>query len=131
MGSLPKPLSQSTDAGKHQEFKRRAVSGRFFERFIRQYFGYTLNPTVGFNLTTELRNIKDTKKADGGIIIDENVVGVIELKGTNTTDLGKVEKQSFNYKNNQTGCIYVITSNFEKLRMSNNKFQEVENFCKV
>ncbi|WP_317206378.1 Eco57I restriction-modification methylase domain-containing protein [Chryseobacterium sp. MFBS3-17] len=79
-------------------------------------FGYTLNPTVGFNLTTELRNIKDTKKADGGIIIDEKVVGVIELKGTNTTDLGKIEQQAFNYKNNQIGCIYVITSNFEKLR---------------
>ena len=80
-------------------------------------FGYTLNPTIGFNLTTEYKNIKDSKKADGAIIIDENVIGVIELKGTNTTDLGKVEEQAFNYKNNQTGCKYVITSNFEKLRL--------------
>src|SRR5690606_13822772 len=42
--------------------------------------------------------------------------GVIELKGTNTTDLNKVEVQAFGYKNNQPDCVYVITSNFEKLR---------------
>lgn len=103
-----------------QENIRNSKEEQYQEGFLRDLFvnifGYTLNPTVGFNLTTELRNIKDAKKADGGIIIDENVVGVIELKGTNTTDLGKVEQQAFNYKNNQTGCVYVITSNFEKLR---------------
>ena len=43
-------------------------------------------------------------------------MGVIELKGTNTTDLAKVEPQAFGYKNNQQDCVYVITSNFEKLR---------------
>jgi type I restriction-modification system DNA methylase subunit/REP element-mobilizing transposase RayT len=79
-------------------------------------FGYTLNPETNFNLTTELKNAKDSKKADGGIIIDGTVVGVIELKGTNTTDLAKVEPQAFGYKNNQQDCVYVITSNFEKLR---------------
>lgn len=103
-----------------QENIRNSKEEQYQEGFLRDLFvnilGYTLNPTVGFNLTTELRNIKDAKKADGGILIDENVVGVIELKGTNTTDLGKVEQQAFNYKNNQTGCVYVITSNFEKLR---------------
>lgn len=103
-----------------QENIRNSKEEQYQEGFLRDLFvnifGYTLNPTVGFNLTTELRNIKDAKKADGGIIIDENVVGVIELKGTNTTDLGKIEQQAFNYKNNQTGCVYVITSNFEKLR---------------
>ncbi len=103
-----------------QENIRNSKEEQYQEGFLRDLFvdvfGYTLNPTVGFNLTTELRNIKDTKKADGGIIIDEKVVGVIELKGTNTTDLGKIEQQAFNYKNNQIGCIYVITSNFEKLR---------------
>ncbi|MBD8018706.1 Eco57I restriction-modification methylase domain-containing protein [Kaistella pullorum] len=103
-----------------QENIRNSKEEQYQEGFLRDLFvdifGYTLNPTVGFNLTTELRNIKDAKKADGGILIEENVVGVIELKGTNTTDLGKVEQQAFNYKNNQTGCVYVITSNFEKLR---------------
>lgn len=44
------------------------------------------------------------------------VKAVIELKGTNTTDLGNVEVQAFGYKNNQPKCVYVVTSNFEKLR---------------
>jgi hypothetical protein len=44
------------------------------------------------------------------------VKAVIELKGTNTTDLSKIEAQAFGYKNNQHDCVYVITSNFEKLR---------------
>ncbi|MCP2037319.1 TaqI-like C-terminal specificity domain-containing protein [Chryseobacterium sp. HSC-36S06] len=103
-----------------QDNIRNSKEEQYQEGFLRDLFvnifGYILNPTVGFNLTTELRNIKDAKKADGGILIEEHVVGVIELKGTNTTDLGKVEQQAFNYKNNQTGCVYVITSNFEKLR---------------
>ncbi|MDM8566657.1 N-6 DNA methylase [Candidatus Halobeggiatoa sp. HSG11] len=43
-------------------------------------------------------------------------MAVIELKGTNTKDLDKVNNQAFNYKNNHTDCVYVITSNFEKLR---------------
>lgn len=104
-----------------QENIRNSKEEQYQEGFLRdlfvKVFGYTLNPTIGFNLTTEYKNIKDSKKADGAIIIDENVIGVIELKGTNTTDLGKVEEQAFNYKNNQTGCKYVITSNFEKLRL--------------
>jgi len=93
---------------------------QFQEGFLRELFvkvlGYTLNPEPNFNLTTEYKNVKDSKKADGAIIINNTVRAVIELKGTATTDLGKVESQAFNYKNNQHQCLYVITSNFEKLR---------------
>src|SRR5690606_5992616 len=78
--------------------------------------GYTKNPAPDFNITTEYKNVKDSKKADGAIILDGAVKAVIELKGTNTTDLGKIEAQAFGYKNNQPECVYVITSNFEKLR---------------
>ncbi|HTO16617.1 MAG TPA: TaqI-like C-terminal specificity domain-containing protein [Edaphocola sp.] len=103
-----------------QENIRNSKEEQYQEGFLRDLFvkilGYTLNPEHDFNLTTELKNVKDSKKADGGIIIKDKVVGVIELKGTNTTDLGKVEEQAFGYKNNQAGCVYVITSNFEKLR---------------
>lgn len=103
-----------------QENIRNAKEEQYQEGFLRDLFvnvfGYTLNPNTNFNLTTELKNVKDSKKADGGIIIDNKVFGVIELKGTNTTDLSKVEAQAFGYKNNQTDCVYVITSNFEKLR---------------
>lgn len=74
------------------------------------------NPQPGFNLTTEYKNVKDSKKADGAIIIGNVVKAIIELKGTDTTDLGKVENQAFGYKNNQPDCLYVITSNFEKVR---------------
>ncbi|WP_242529666.1 Eco57I restriction-modification methylase domain-containing protein [Psychroflexus sp. ALD_RP9] len=103
-----------------QENIRNAKEEQYQEGFLRDLFvkilGYTLNPDTDFNLTTELKNVKNSKKADGGILVKEKVVGVIELKGTNTTDLSKVETQAFGYKNNQTNCTYVITSNFEKLR---------------
>jgi len=103
-----------------QENIRNAKEEQYQEGFLRDLFvnilGYTLNPETNFNLTTELKNVKDAKKADGGILVNGKVVGVIELKGTNTTDLSKVESQAFGYKNNQKNCTYVITSNFEKLR---------------
>ena len=57
-----------------------------------------------------------------------NVIAVIELKGTNTTDLSKVETQAFGYKNNQPGCNYVITSNFEKLRFYIDNAVDFEEF---
>ena len=80
-----------------------------------------------FNLTTEYKNVKDSKKADGAIIFENKVKAVIELKGTNTTDLGKIEVQAFGYKNNQPDCVYVITSNFEKLRFYiDNAIEHVE-----
>jgi len=99
---------------------REAKEEQFQEGFLRELFGnvlgYTLNPKPNFNLTTELKNISNSKKADGAIIIDNKAVAVIELKGTETTDLTKIETQAFGYKNNQTHCTYVITSNFEKVR---------------
>lgn len=107
------------DAVKQQNI-RNAKEEQYQEGFMRELFvdvlGYTLNPSPGFNLTTEYKNEKDSKKADGAILKADAVTAVIELKGTDTTDLGKVETQAFSYKHNQKGCTYVITSNFEKLR---------------
>ncbi|MCX7551543.1 Eco57I restriction-modification methylase domain-containing protein [Xanthomarina sp. F2636L] len=103
-----------------QDNIRNSKEEQFQEGFLRELFvkvlGYTLNPEPNFNLTTELKNVKDSKKADGAIIINDDVKAVIELKGMNTTDLGKIETQAFGYKNNQSKCTYVITSNFEKIR---------------
>lgn len=103
-----------------QQNIRDAKEEQFQEGFLRELFvnvlGYTLNPQPNYNLTTELKNEKGAKKADGAILQDGKALCVIELKGTNTKDLDKINAQAFNYKNNQTGCIYVITSNFEKLR---------------
>lgn len=104
-----------------QQNIRNSKEEQYQEGFLRDLFvnilGYTLNPQNNFNLTTEYKNIKDSKKADGAIVIADKVQAVIELKGTDTTDLGKVEAQAFGYKNNQPDCIYIITSNFEKLRL--------------
>jgi len=99
---------------------RNAKEEQYQEGFLRELFvqvlGYTLNPDPGFNLTTEHRNVKDSRKADGAILSGDAVKAVIELKGTEVTDLARVEPQAFGYKNNQPGCRYVIVSNFEKIR---------------
>ena len=93
---------------------------QFQEGFLNALFvnilGYTLNPEPNYNLTTEFKNEKGSKKADGAILKDGKALAVIELKGTDTKDLDKINEQAFNYKNNQRECVYVITSNFEKLR---------------
>ena len=96
--------------------KEEQYQGEFLIDLFVNILGYTKNPQPNFNLTTEYKNVKDSKKADGAILIDDKVRAVIELKGTNTTDLGKIETQAFGYKNNQPDCIYIITSNFEKIR---------------
>lgn len=96
--------------------KEEQYQGEFLIDLFLNVLGYTKNPTPNFNLTTEYKNVKDSKKADGAIVIDGSVKAIIELKGTNTTDLSKIEDQAFGYKNNQPDCKYIITSNFEKLR---------------
>lgn len=88
----------------------------FLNDLFVQVLGYTQHPNTNYNLITEQKNETNSKKADGAIILKENVHAVIELKGTETTDLTKIETQAFGYKNNQKDCSYVIISNFEKLR---------------
>ena len=94
---------------------------QFQEGFLRELFvkvlGYTLNPSPDYNLITEKKNETNAKKADGAILADGNVVGVIELKDHKTTDLSKVEPQAFNYKSQHPQCRLVVISNFEKLRL--------------
>jgi type I restriction-modification system DNA methylase subunit len=96
--------------------KEEQYQGEFLIDLFVNVLGYIKNPTPNFTLTTEHKNVKDSKKSDGAILIDNKVKAVIELKGTYTTDLNKIEIQAFGYKNNQPDCIYIITSNFEKLR---------------
>jgi|TARA_R110002020_G_scaffold448372_1_gene661163 hypothetical protein len=104
-----------------QDNIRLSKEEQYQEGFLRDLFvdvfGYTLNPNPNYNLTTEFKNQTGSKKADGAILKDGHAIGVIELKGMNTTDLSKIEQQAFGYKNNQTKCRYVITSNFQKLRL--------------
>ncbi len=99
---------------------RDAKEEQFQEGFLRELFvnilGYVINPEPAFNLTTEFKNLTGAKKADGAILQDRKALAVVELKGTETRDLDKISGQAFNYKNNQPDCVYVVTSNFEKLR---------------
>lgn len=115
-----------------QENIRNSKEEQYQEGFLRDLFvnifGYVLNPETNYNLTTELKNLKGAKKTDGAILQDDKAIAVIELKGTNTVDLAKVEAQAFGYKNNQPGCTYVITSNFEKLRFYIDNTVDFEEF---
>jgi len=100
--------------------------------FLRDLFvdalGYVLKPDNNFNLLREFKNQSDGKKADGAILKDDKAIAVIELKSTKTKDLTKITQQAFNYKNNQPGCKYVITSNFQKLRFYIDYADEHEEF---
>ncbi len=96
--------------------KEEQYQGGFLIDLFVKVFGYIKNPEPNFNLTTELKNVKGSKKADGAIMQNGKAIAVIELKGMNTPNLDKVEAQAFGYKSNQPDAVYVITSNFEKLR---------------
>lgn len=104
-------IQENIRSSKEEEYQ-----GEFLIDLFVNVLGYTKKPSDSFNLVTEQKNVKDSKKSDGAIIVSGKVKAVIELKGTNTTDLNKIEVQAFGYKNNQPECVYVITSNFEKLR---------------
>ncbi len=105
---------------------------QYQEGFLRELFvdclNYTINPNEDFNLTTEFKNKTDAEKADGAILKNESPIAVIELKSTKTKDLKTIEKQAFNYKAHQVNCKYVITSNFEKIRLYINDATEFEEF---
>ncbi|TXE07827.1 N-6 DNA methylase [Gelidibacter salicanalis] len=115
-----------------QENIKSAKEEQYQATFLNELFvnilGYTLFPNPNSNLTTEFKNEKNQRKADGAILKDGVAIGVIELKGTNTKDLESIRRQAFDYKANQKDCVYVITSNFEKLRFYINDATEFEEF---
>ncbi|GAB4478308.1 MAG: TaqI-like C-terminal specificity domain-containing protein [Thermoflexibacter sp.] len=98
----------------------KAKEEQYQEGFLKDLFvnilGYTLYPQPNHNLITEQKNEGDSKKADGAILKDEKVVGVIELKAVkDIKDLETFKLQAFSYKNAHQNCRYVITSNFKDL----------------
>lgn len=115
-----------------QENIKSAKEEQYQATFLNELFvnilGYTLFPNPKSNLTTEYKNEKNARKADGAILKEGIATGVIELKGTNTKDLESIRKQAFDYKANQKGCVYIITSNFEKLRFYIDDATEFEEF---
>jgi type I restriction-modification system DNA methylase subunit len=115
-----------------QDNIRNSKEEQFQEGFLRELFvkilGYTLNPSPNYNLITEQKNVSNAKKADGAILVNGDIIGVIELKDSKTTDLTKVEQQAFGYKNQHPKSVYVIISNFQKLRFYINNTIEYQEF---
>jgi type I restriction-modification system DNA methylase subunit len=116
-------IQENIRSSKEEEYQ-----GIFLTELFSKILGYTMKPNADFNLVAEYKNEKNSKKADGAILKDEQAIAVIELKGTNTKDLEKIRQQAFDYKANQTGCVYVITSNYEKLRFYINNAVDFEEF---
>ncbi|PHQ85489.1 MAG: restriction endonuclease subunit M [Thalassobium sp.] len=116
-------IQENIRSSKEEEYQ-----GIFLTELFSKILGYTMKPNANFNLVAEYKNEKNSRKADGAILKDNEALGVIELKGTNTKDLEKVRQQAFDYKANQTGCVYVITSNFEKIRFYINNAVDFEEF---
>jgi hypothetical protein len=50
--------------------KEEQYQGEFLIDLFVKILGYIKNPNPDFNLTTEYKNVKDSKKADGAIIIN-------------------------------------------------------------
>jgi type I restriction-modification system DNA methylase subunit len=99
-----------------RSMKEEEYQDGFLDDLFVNILGYVKRPNTGYNLVREKKNEADSKKADGAILKNDLPLAVIELKGTDTTDLDKVTEQGFGYKNNHKECVYVVTSNFEKLR---------------
>ncbi|SDQ22520.1 Eco57I restriction-modification methylase domain-containing protein [Flagellimonas zhangzhouensis] len=108
---LNQEIQQNIRNSKEEQFQ-----ATFLTELFVNVLDYSINPSPKYNLTTEFKNEKGAKKADGAILKEGKALGVVELKGTGTKDLDKVNSQAFSYKNNHSACVYVITSNFEKLR---------------
>ena len=111
-----------------KKLKEEQYQGGFLKDIFGSVLGYTIDPEVGYNLELEKKNETNSKKADGAILKDKKVLGVIELKSNTTKNLESIKDQAFGYKNNHKGCKYVISSNFHKLRFYVDDATEYEEF---
>jgi type I restriction-modification system DNA methylase subunit len=102
----------------------------FLKDIFENCLGYTLETTnpQNCNIRREEKNETDSKKADGVIVIDGKIIGIIELKGYKTKNLNQIETQAFNYHNSHTNSKYIITSNFNELRFYIDKKTAYEKF---
>ncbi|MCG8248139.1 N-6 DNA methylase [Tenacibaculum finnmarkense genomovar finnmarkense] len=108
--------------------KEEQFQQKFLIELFENIFGYTIFPDENYNLTTEFKNLRGAKKADGAILVDGKAICVIELKGTKTKDLESIRQQAFDYKSSHPTCKYIVTSNFEKIRFYIETSEELEEF---
>ncbi len=119
-------------------FKEEEYQDGFLRDIFESCLGYTLKTTnpKSYNLSREKKNETDSKKADGAIWLDDNVIGIIELKAQDTRDLDKKPSkdklspidQSFGYLVSNSSARYVIISNFDELRFYIDKKTSYEKF---
>jgi len=120
------------------DFKEEEYQDGFLIDIFEKSLGYTLKTTnpKDYNLSREAKNQADSKKADGGIWVDNQKVGVIELKGQDTKNLDKKPSknelsavdQAFGYLVSNSHTRYVIVSNFDELRLYIDKKTAYEKF---
>ncbi len=114
------------------DFVKIVKEEKYQEGFLRDIFekclGYTLDTSDpdSYNLKREEKNETDSKKADGVIVVDKKIVGVIELKDQKTKYLDAVLNQAFDYHNSHSYSRYIIVSNFNELRLYIDKKTEYE-----
>ena len=111
-----------------RNLKEEQYQTQFLQDIFGSILGYTIDPEAGYNIELEKKNESNSKKADGAIVKENKVLGVIELKSNKTKNLDSVKDQAFGYKNNHKGCNYVISSNFHKLRFYVDDATEYEEF---
>jgi len=113
-----------------KEVKEEKYQDGFLKDIFENCLGYTLDSTNPneFNLEREKKNETDGKKADGVIYVNNEVIGIIELKAQDTKNLDKIEIQAFNYHNSHSNSKYIIISNFDELRFYIDKKTAYEKF---
>jgi len=116
------------------DFIKTVKEEKYQDGFLKDIFeaclGYTLDSTnpANFNLEREKKNETDGKKADGVIYVNNEIVGIVELKDQKTKNLDAVEGQAFNYHNSHSNSKYIIISNFNELRFYIDKKTMYEKF---
>ena len=113
-----------------------AIELQFQERFIEKLFdrvlGYVRFDDDDWNIKREQNSEVSSERADAAIMLnqdDSKTMAVMELKSSQTHDLQRVEEQGFKYfHQHQPLCSYVITSNFQLLRLYVNDNQGYQQF---
>lgn len=96
------------------EFVKSVKEEKYQDGFLHDIFeeclGYTLDNTnpQNFNLEREKKNETDSKKADGVIYVNGEVVGIVELKDQKSKNLDAVEAQAWLYLHKGTKCATVL-----------------------
>jgi type I restriction-modification system DNA methylase subunit len=116
------------------DFIKTVKEEKYQDGFLKDIFeaclGYTLDSTnpSNFNLEREKKNETDGKKADGVIYVNNEIIGIVELKDQKTKNLDAVESQAFNYHVSHSNSKYIIISNFDELRFYIDKKTAYEKF---